>query len=187
MQQTDILLVTGLPRSGTSLMMQMLHAGGLPVFRDTDSWSYETEFITRLPDDSAWLHDCHGKVVKLLDPHRWTLPPGLPYLFIWMSRNSKQQAKSQVKFLKTLGQSVSSKDVPYFRKMIRQDTKTCLNLLKIYHCPILRVQFESVLRHPTLIAEKVSAFCGGLNVKKMASCVNNRPVRCLRGMMELKQ
>jgi len=182
---TDILLVTGLPRSGTSLMMQMLHAGGLPVFRDTDSWSYETERITRLPDDSAWLQECHGKAVKLLDPHRWTPLPGLPYRFVWMHRDAKQQAKSQVKFLKTLGKRVSNKDIPFFRKQIQRDTATCLRLLKSYHCPLLRVRFESTLKHPLLIAEKVSRFCGGLDVEKMTACVKKRPVRCLSGMMEL--
>jgi len=168
-------------------MMQMLHAGGMPVFRETDSWSYETELITKLPDDSAWLQECYGKAVKLLDPHRWTPPQGLPYRIIWMTRIWQEQAKSQVKFLKALGKPISKKDVPYFRKMIKQDTGTCLLLLKQYHCPFLRVQFESLLKHPTLIAEKVSAFCGGLDVGKMVSCVKKRSVRCLPGMMEMEE
>ena len=185
--------------------MQMLHAGGLPVIRDTDSWSYETDLVTRLPADSAWLADCRGKAVKLLDPHRWTPPPGLPYRFIWMQRNPKEQAKSQVKFLKRLQQEqqhnihypaiwpsqymrlVTSRDVPNFRKQIQFDMRRCVSILESYRRPWLRVRFESVLKHPTLVADNVSRFCGGLDVEAMVTCVRKRPVHCVPGMLEYEQ
>ena len=74
-KKKEIVVVSGLPRSGTSLMMKMLEAGGLPPLTDnlreadTDNPKgyYELERVKKLPDgDFAWLDDASGKVVKII-------------------------------------------------------------------------------------------------------------------------
>jgi hypothetical protein len=63
-----ITVVAGIPRSGTSMMMRMLHAGGMPIFAG-NLLSYETDMVQKLPHRWQWLKACEGKVVKILDPH----------------------------------------------------------------------------------------------------------------------
>lgn len=182
---TDIIIVTGLPRSGTSLMMQMLHMGGLPIYAE-NTWAYETPLNTRLPEESAWLQDCRGKAVKIIDPHRFTPPKGLPCRFIWMTRNIREQAKSQVKFLRTLGHEIPKCEIKTLIRYIDRDMTICVQLLKTYQRPLLHVRFESLIKHPMLTAKRVSVFCDGLNVEAMARCVKKRSPKALPYMAELQ-
>jgi len=70
----QITIVSGLPRSGTSLMMQMLAAGGLPPLTDGERTSdesnprgyYEYEPVKRLRTDRSWLPQAQGRVVKII-------------------------------------------------------------------------------------------------------------------------
>ena len=89
-----ITIVSGLPRSGTSLMMQMLEAGGMPVLtdgiRDADEDNprgyYELEAVKRTKDDPAWLHGAPGKVVKMIYLLLYDLPTTYNYRIIFMRR-----------------------------------------------------------------------------------------------------
>ena len=73
-----IAIVSGLPRSGTSLMMQMLAAGGMPVLSDGERQAdtdnpkgyFEWERIKRLPKDPACIVEAEGKVVKRSEERR---------------------------------------------------------------------------------------------------------------------
>lgn len=112
-----IIVVTGLPRSGTTCMMRMLEAGGIPLYYDNDKpiefteggtsfVNYnvilrETEKLNDLKaGNSKWLMDCRGKAVKILNPMQVIIPPGPAYRFIWMDRKTKHCVKSNRKFLK---------------------------------------------------------------------------------------
>ena len=71
---TPVTIVTGLPRSGTSLMMQMLEAGGLEAFTDRERAAdgdnprgyYELEAVKQLRDDTSWLDEARGRAVKVI-------------------------------------------------------------------------------------------------------------------------
>src|SRR5574341_1296340 len=83
LEAISITIVSGLPRSGTSMMMQMLEAGGMSVLNDAVRQAdadnpkgyYEFERVKRLgKGDTAWLPEAHGKVVKVVSPLLQHLP-----------------------------------------------------------------------------------------------------------------
>ncbi|MFO1003217.1 MAG: hypothetical protein U0936_23025 [Planctomycetaceae bacterium] len=69
-----ITVVSGLPRSGTSLAMQMLAAGGLPVLgdehrpadEDNPRGYLEDARVKSLERDATWLAEAEGKAVKII-------------------------------------------------------------------------------------------------------------------------
>ncbi|KAB2817298.1 hypothetical protein F8C82_02590 [Phaeocystidibacter marisrubri] len=102
-EQSPQIIVTGWPRSGSSMMMLMLEATGLELFRDThreadDSNPYgyfEHEAITRTHVDASWLDLAKGKVAKVLHPQFRQLPGDRSYLVIWMDRPLTEVVLSQ--------------------------------------------------------------------------------------------
>ena len=103
-----ITIVSGLPRSGTSMMMKMLEAGGLPPLTDklrtadTDNPKgyYEFERVKKLDaGDTAWLAEAQGKVVKVISALLTYLPPAYTYNIIFMHRAMPEILASQKKML----------------------------------------------------------------------------------------
>jgi len=89
-----ILVVSGLPRSGTSLMMQMVKAAGIPIVTDEQRQAdadnprgyYEIERIKKLKDDSGWLAEAEGKAIKVISMLLYDLPPRHTYRVVFMLR-----------------------------------------------------------------------------------------------------
>src|ERR1700704_3311791 len=106
-----ITIVSGLPRSGTSLMMQMLDAGGLPVLSDgerkadTDNPKgyLEWERIKQLPKDPTLIAEAEGKAVKVISQLILSLPEGHQYQIILMQRPLPEVLKSQDEMLRRRG------------------------------------------------------------------------------------
>ena len=77
-----IVIVSGLPRSGTSMMMRMLDAGGLPALTDNIRTAdednprgyYEFEPVKKTKEDASWLERAPGKVVKMVYRLLYDLP-----------------------------------------------------------------------------------------------------------------
>lgn len=109
--ETEIVVVSGLPRSGTSLMMQMLHRGGLPVVTDdirtadTDNprGYFEFERVKKTREDSSWLPGARGKVVKMVSSLLYDLPATERYRIIFMERDLDEILESQETMLRRLG------------------------------------------------------------------------------------
>src|ERR1700724_3421657 len=106
-----ITIVSGLPRSGTSLMMQMLDAGGLPVLSDGERKAepdnpkgyLEWERIKQLPKDPSLIAEAEGKVVKVISQLILSLPSGFDYRVILMQRPLPEGLKSQDEILVARG------------------------------------------------------------------------------------
>ena len=106
-----VYLVSGLPRSGTSLMMRMLEAAGLPVMTDGERGAdednprgyYEFERVKGLPQDVAWLPECRGKAVKVISRLMLHLPDTERYRVVFMRRNVEEILHSQSKMLERRG------------------------------------------------------------------------------------
>lgn len=181
----DIVVVAGIPRSGTTLAMHMLYAGGLSVYAD-NLYSFETALAPRLPYESAFLHDCHGKAVKILDPWRHRLPPGLPYRTILMSRDVREQVRSQIKFLQTIGMRVPN--TSKVRYEVRQSIQRDMHQTRKYLAtlgPVLPLAFEDILTNPHRMAEALQDFVGvSLDCEAMAAVVIPRDPACYPGMLE---
>src|SRR5215813_2579369 len=103
-----IIVVSGLPRSGTSMMMKMLAAGGLPVLvdairaadDDNPNGYFEFEPVKQLADgQNEWLTEAGGKVVKIISALLEYLPKSYHYKIIFMERELKEILASQQKML----------------------------------------------------------------------------------------
>lgn len=94
-----MIIVTGQPRSGTSLMMRMLSSSGMNTICD-ETLSYECARTIDLPKSNDWMLDLpQDSAIKVLWPLVAFLPMGINYKILWMHRNPKEQSKSQQKFL----------------------------------------------------------------------------------------
>jgi len=103
-----ITIVSGLPRSGTSMMMRMLEAGGMEIVmdgpdEDNPRGYYEFEQVKKIKEDSSWLEDCKGKAVKMVSMLLYHLPEKYHYKIIFMQRDMQEMLTSQALMLKRLG------------------------------------------------------------------------------------
>ncbi len=113
-----ITVVSGLPRSGTSMMMQMLAAGGMPVVSDgqrtadTDNprGYFEFEAVKKLKTDSSWIAGARGHAVKVISMLLGELPAESEYRVIFMLRDMGEILASQNEMLKRRGTTGSASD-----------------------------------------------------------------------------
>jgi hypothetical protein len=111
-----ITIVSGLPRSGTSLMMQMLAAGGVPILSDgkrvadTDNprGYCEWERIKRLPQEPSCIDDAEGRAVKVISQLLFALPAGRSYRVVFMERPLPEVVASQAEMIRRRGTSGAS-------------------------------------------------------------------------------
>src|SRR5438067_9503936 len=144
----DVFVVSGLPRSGTSLMMQLLDAGGIEVVTDqvraadTDNprGYYEFERVKKIKQDAAWLPGTRGKVFKMVSQLLYDLPSTERYRIVFMERDLDEVLDSQEKMLRRLGRPAAPRD-----EMIRAYT---LHLNRLHrwladqaHMAVLRVRY----------------------------------------------
>ena len=114
----EIIVVSGLPRSGTSLMMQMLHRSGIPVVTDevrvadddNPRGYYEFEAVKRTKHDSSWIQAARGRAVKLVSSLLYDLPPTESYRILFMQRDLEEMLESQEKMLRRLGRPTAPRD-----------------------------------------------------------------------------
>jgi len=176
-----ITIVSGLPRSGTSMMMQMLEAGGLGIVtdnirkpdEDNPRGYYEFERVKKIKEDKSWLDECRGKAVKMVSMLLYDLPLEKKYKIIFMKREMEEMLASQRVMLERLGQKggdVSDEEMgKKFEKHLRQVEEW---LAKQENIDVLYVKYNDVLNDSQKYAEMVSKFLGrNLNVEKMANVI----------------
>lgn len=106
-KQEPIIVVSGLPRSGTSLMMQILDKAGIELFTDNTRMPdennpkgyYEHQAVMRLARDNKWLEQAKGKAVKIISHLLFYLPQRYHYKIIFMERDLNEIIQSQHKML----------------------------------------------------------------------------------------
>jgi hypothetical protein len=166
-----ITIVSGLPRSGTSLMMQMLHAGGLPVLSDgerkpdTDNPKgyLEWERIKQLPKDPSLMAEAEGKAVKVISQLILSLPARHEYRVVFMQRPLPEVVKSQDEMLRRRGNEDSVTDSSAAASAIEEAFQRHLIEVNRWlaakaNVQVLRVHYHRVLREPKLVAEELAAF-----------------------------
>ncbi len=108
-----ITIVSGLPRSGTSMMMQILESGGMEVItdnirkanEDNPHGYYEYERVKKIKEDTGWLKDTRGKAFKMISLLLYDLPSNENYKVIFMKRKMSEILASQGKMLERMGRS----------------------------------------------------------------------------------
>jgi hypothetical protein len=162
-----ITIVSGLPRSGTSLMMQMLAAGGLPVLSDGERKAdtdnprgyLEWERIKQLPKDPSLIAEAEGKLVKVISQLILSLPPGHDYRVVFMQRPLPEVLKSQDEMLRRRGNADSITDTSAIEEAFQRHLIDVNKWLAGQaNVQVLRVHYHRVLREAKAVAEEVAAF-----------------------------
>ena len=174
-----ITIVSGLPRSGTSMMMKMLAAGGIePLIdnlREADDDNpkgyFEFERVKQIERDNAWLEDARGRVVKLISALLKHLPSEYNYKIIFMRRAMSEILASQRQMLLRRGEPADAapdeKMAVMFEKHLAQVESWLAgqpNVETIY------VSYNEVMKDPRPHAERINDFLGGsLNTDAMSA------------------
>jgi hypothetical protein len=175
-----ILIVSGLPRSGTSLMMQMLAGGGVEVVTDhvrgadvdNPRGYWELEKVKRIKQDASWLAATRGKAFKMVSQLLYDLPAGEQYRIIFMERDLDEVLNSQEKMLARLGRSAAPRDEMKRAFSIHLERLGAW-LAQQNHVRILRVNYRALIEGPRRQAQRVSDFLGGsANVERMMEAVD---------------
>ena len=163
-----VYIVSGLPRSGTSMMMRMLAAGGLPVLtdevREADSDNprgyFELEAVKGSAKDASWVRQAPGKAVKVISYLLRSLPADLEYRVVFMRRSLDQVVRSQRVMLERLGQPVEQTDEEAREQLSNHVVDVEAWLDTATHVRRLGVAYERVLADPRPQAERIAAFLG---------------------------
>lgn len=181
-----IIIVSGLPRSGTSMMMKMLEAGGIAPLTDeiraadadNPQGYYEFERVKKLDKgDSAWLNEAQGKSVKIISALLKHLPQtGYTYKIIFMRRNIDEILASQKQMLIRRGEATDrvsdeelagllAKHLNHVESWMRKQPNT----------DFIYTNYNSLLENPHEQIETINRFLGDtLNTQAMASVVDRR-------------
>ena len=162
-----ITIVSGIPRSGTSLMMQMLAAGGMPILGDGERAAdadnprgyLEWERIKQLPNDPACIAEAEGKVVKVISKLLLSLPPGHEYRVIFLQRPLSEVLASQDQMLRRRGtykEGINPAAVEAaFEKHLRELDAW---LASKDYVKSLQIPYHEILNRPQSIATRVADF-----------------------------
>lgn len=179
----ELIVVSGLPRSGTSMMMQMLQAGGLDIFTDNsrtadenNSKGYlEHEEVKNLAKNKSWLPKAKDKGVKIIAQLLPHLPLNYRYKIVFMERDVLEVVSSQQKMLSRLGKKVREDSLPL--SLVQSYEETLVNIKSWINSnqnvEAIFVDYNSVLEDPYEAAMKVNEFLNGaLQVHPMISVVD---------------
>ncbi|MBN2383832.1 sulfotransferase domain-containing protein [bacterium] len=179
-----LIVVSGLPRSGTSMLMKMLDAGGLAIASDGKRMAdednpkgyFEMERVKELDKnlDKTWLKELRGKCVKIISYLLRELPTDNNYKVIFVERHLDEVIASQNKMLvrrkQTGGEASDDKMVENYRNHLWK-TKYMLE----HEAPfeVLYLNHRDVLKEPESMAIRINKFLGlNLEVKKMVEVVD---------------
>jgi hypothetical protein len=177
----NITIVSGLPRSGTSMMMQMLMAGGMGIVtdairkadEDNPRGYLEWERVKKLKEDKSWLNECSGKAVKVISMLLFDLPSNPHYKIIFMQRATEEVLASQRIMLERQGEikdGISDEHMAEkFEKHLKQVEDWIAHQSNI---EVLYVKYDEVIADPLRYSKVVNNFLGeDLNTKTMAEAV----------------
>ena len=177
-----ITVVSGLPRSGTSMMMKMLEAGGMQPLtdgiraadEDNPKGYYEYERVKQIEDDKAWLEDARGKSVKMIAALLKHLPPEYRYEVVFMRRDLEEVLASQRRMLVRRGESPDTvpdeRMAELFQKHVEQVEAWIADQPNM---TVLYVDHGDVLEDAEGQAQRVSEFLSHtLDVATMAAVVD---------------
>ncbi|MGH8601698.1 MAG: sulfotransferase domain-containing protein [Gammaproteobacteria bacterium] len=173
-----VTVVSGLPRSGTSMMMKMLEAGGiLPMTDnirtadlDNPNGYYEFERVKQLDKgDKAWVKEAHGKVVKVITQLLRHLPADCEYRIVFMRRSMSEIIASQNKMLINRGQepnaTTDEETASLFEKHLAHVTKWIQRQANV---SVIYVDYGDMFKDPELQIRRINEFLGGdMNTEEM--------------------
>jgi hypothetical protein len=158
-----IYIVTGLPRSGTSLMMQIFSKSTIPIFSDgvrqqdenNPEGYYELEAVKGIVKDNSFLQSARGKVVKVVAPLPMFLDKKLKYKVVFMRRDMDEILRSQEKMLAKDQASEREK----FRTIYEFHLKKTYQFFHDNQIPFIDVQYKELVSDPEPVLNELRSFC----------------------------
>jgi hypothetical protein len=182
-----ITVVSGLPRSGTSLVMQMLAAGGMPVLADHVRTSdddnpagyFEFEPVKRTRSDSSWVSAAAGKAVKVIYLLLADLPAAFSYRVIFLRRDLDEVIRSQQSMLERRGEPGAGLDAAEMKRVFaRQLEKTAAWLNTQPSFSVMFLNYRDVVNDPLPHAQRICDFLDmKLDTSAMSAAVNPKLYR----------
>jgi hypothetical protein len=182
MDNRVISIVSGLPRSGTSMMMRMLEQGGMSVVTDgvreadvdNPKGYYEFERVKQIKEDASWIPETRGRVFKMVSLLLYHLPADERYRVVLMRRNTDEILASERKMLERLGKNPDHASDDRMAEIFRKHLTHLEEwLAEQHHIDVIQVSYNDVLSDPLPVLRRVSEFFEGrLDVEKMAAIVD---------------
>jgi len=186
-ENQPVIIVSGLPRSGTSMVMKMLEAGGIPPLTDhirtadddNPEGYYEFERAKKLKEgDVTWLPEAQGKAVKVIGALLVELPPDYEYRVLFMRRRMDEVLASQDKMLERRGEDKKVADdamAVLFQKHIKQVEAWMEEQSNLRY---MVVDYNAMLEDPRPQIRQINRFLGGeLNEAAMEAVVDSNLYR----------
>lgn len=181
--KTAVTVVSGLPRSGTSMMMKMLEAGGIPPLtdkirtadNDNPKGYYEFERVKQMDKgDTAWMADAQGKTVKVISQLLRYMPAEYEYKVIFMRRNMTEILASQKKMLVNRGEDPNQASDEEIATLFEKHLSNVMNWLASQpNVSVLYVYYSDMLANPEPQMAQINEFLGGkLNTQAMSEVVD---------------
>lgn len=199
MTAKPIIVVSGLPRSGTSMLMQMLAAGGIPVYCDAQRQAdadnpcgyYELTRVKELAkrQDRAWLGMAQGKAIKIISHLLQRLPGEYVYKTILLKRDLDEVLASQNQMLARRGKHTDKNVTAKLRDLFDEHRRHIKNWLgQQNNFEVFEVEYWRVLNDPAAHAKQLQKFLGiGLQVEKMAAVPDAQLYRQRQYKTEVKR
>jgi hypothetical protein len=179
----EVIVVSGLPRSGTSMMMKMLESAGLEILTDNMRKAdesnprgyYEFERVKGMKaGDFEWLSLAQGKVVKVISALLEYLPQHYHYKVIFMHREMKEILDSQKKMLERDGKPDKNSSDQILAHLYDEHLKTIEDWLDAQpHLEALHISYNEIIRDPGININRIGHFLGGkMDLVKMQQVVD---------------
>jgi tetratricopeptide (TPR) repeat protein len=164
----EFTIVSGLPRSGTSLMMRMLEAAGLPVMIDGERGAdddnpegyYEWEAIKKIGSQPALLREAAGKTIKVISMLLPSLPAGHRYKVLFMDRPVEEVVRSQRKMVEHRGGAHPASEEKMESALRAHREETLRGLSRTAGFEVLVVDYPQLVRSPELWMDRIEEFLG---------------------------
>ena len=167
-----IVVVSGLPRSGTSMMMRMLEAGGLPILADGERAAdidnpkgyFELERVKNLEQetDKSYLRAGRGKAVKVISFLIKDLPDENDYRVLFMRRDLDEVLASQQKMIDRLASADTAADAEAMKEAFRNDIARVRVLCRTRpNFELCEIRYQGAVADPAAASRAVNAFLGG--------------------------
>ncbi len=171
-QGEPIVVVSGLPRSGTSMLMKMLDAGGMEIMTDSERvadvdnpkgyFEYERVKDLEKETDKSYVREGRGKVLKVISFLIKDLPDDNDYRVILMRRDLDEVLASQNKMIQRLGTEDSTAAQDAMKEAYRNDiVRTRLLCKNRPNFELIEINYKNTIEDPAATARSVNAFVGG--------------------------
>ncbi len=180
LNKNTILVVSGLPRSGTSLMMQILKQASISLLVDDQRTAdesnpqgyFEYQPVKKLKNDDSWLPLALGKAVKIVSPLLFYLPDQFEYKIIFMRRQLDEIIESQNKMLKNQRSLTNEEKLKLRQRLANHLLQVHQYLAHKQNMQVVKIDFNHLLKNPEAELLRLVQFLGlTISIEKLKTVI----------------